>query len=163
MTVTPQKLTTTLKYQHFAVVAVEGEFPIDALRYDRCFPFGEQDSREIMESQNYSVPGTPKRYIVICKFSESTKNPWFEQFWISQSRVNLYPIDGSQVVTLRDIAKEESNIHLALNRPMDDVHEELRPAYRDLKNVLKIGNDVFQQITVQQWLDRNLQPLRNRR
>jgi len=42
-----QKLTTSLKWKHFAKITGSGGFPIDMLRYDNCIPASEEDANTI--------------------------------------------------------------------------------------------------------------------
>lgn len=44
------KLETPQKYVHEATVTFNGRFPIDMLRYDRCYPKTETDSHVIQDS-----------------------------------------------------------------------------------------------------------------
>ena len=100
-----EKLTTALKYRHFALVVVDGPFPVDALRYDRCYPYEETDAREIESSLNFGEPNE-RRYIVICKFSETAQVPWFMSFWQGQSRLQMYSIGSSDIPGLRTAVKD---------------------------------------------------------
>ena len=37
-------------YEHEATVEVRGAFPVDMLRYDRCYPASEEDAKAIAQS-----------------------------------------------------------------------------------------------------------------
>jgi hypothetical protein len=100
----PDKMVTPLKYRHYAVVHIDGPFPLDVLRYDRCHPFEEVDSRAIEASMQLGEPRT-SRFIVILKFSEASREPWFTQFWQGQNRVRLYPISSHEIPTFRHEAE----------------------------------------------------------
>lgn len=52
------KLTTSLKWKHFAEITGSGGFPIDMLRYDNCTPAKEEDAR-IIERINDPMIGSP--------------------------------------------------------------------------------------------------------
>lgn len=47
----PSKVQETFYYHEFEVEG-QGRFPIDMLRYDRCFPVTEADSRKIYDTKS---------------------------------------------------------------------------------------------------------------
>jgi hypothetical protein len=71
-----EKLTTPLKYAHYAVVTrARGTtpFPVDMLRYDRCYPLREIDSVTI--GANISDPWSRENtedQIFLVKYSEKS-------------------------------------------------------------------------------------------
>ena len=100
----PEKLTTSKKYRHFALVNFTRSFPIDGLRYDRAFPWKEVDGRIIEDSMFQIVtdvegkriepkhPDIKERRVIIACETESTATPWSPQIWNGISGVKLHPI-----------------------------------------------------------------------
>jgi len=106
---TAEKLTSPLKYRHTALVSFVGSFPVDALRYDRCYPLEEKDSLSIEKSLNFGEP-SEHLFVFVCKYSESAKPPWFESFWNGQSRLDLYVVDGYRVPEIKRMIEEKTTL-----------------------------------------------------
>ncbi len=94
---TSRKLTSPLKYQHFAlIILTSGTFPIDNLRYDDARPWKETDARMIQDAcaqivigqdgKPYRGEDVREQRIIICKYSESaatTPHMWRWDRWRS--------------------------------------------------------------------------------
>lgn len=61
------KFKTKKMYESFIVVEGRGTFPMDMLRYDRCFPASELDS-SIANMDGH-------RALILCRRSESSPDP----------------------------------------------------------------------------------------
>jgi hypothetical protein len=83
-------MVSPLKFQHFAVYEFTGAFPIDALRYDRAFPYNEVDSGLIERSFQYE-DATIRKTVLLTVFSESAAPPWNKDIW-HQRRNALLPL-----------------------------------------------------------------------
>jgi hypothetical protein len=97
----PRKLQTPKKYQHVLLVELTGSFPMDAFRYERCFPLQEQDSGEIARSMDLYEP-PKKRFVFVSCYGESTKAPWFWNFWKGQSGLRAVVVEEDRVTEIRE-------------------------------------------------------------
>lgn len=73
---TADKLTTPLKYAHYAVVTRArgtATFPVDMLRYDRCYPLREIDAGLILENITDPHHRKEEDKIYIVKYSEKAE------------------------------------------------------------------------------------------
>lgn len=75
------------KYKHFAVVRPSGTFPIDMLRYERCWPSEEAESFKIERVNRrediYGPPMDGDRRIEVAKTSGDKTACWEEGRWRS--------------------------------------------------------------------------------
>jgi hypothetical protein len=79
-----QKLTTNLKWKHFAKITGSTGFPIDMLRYDNCIPASEEDARIIERANDVYVAPGETWTVQVKKFSElKTHAYWTPQRWRS--------------------------------------------------------------------------------
>lgn len=78
------KLTTSLKWKHFAKITGSEGFPIDMLRYDNCIPASEEDAH-IIERANTEYVGVGETCTVqVKKFSDIKGHGyWTPQRWKS--------------------------------------------------------------------------------
>jgi hypothetical protein len=99
-----EKLSFPMRYQHFALVTIRpgGTFPLDGLRYDRCMPWHETDTRRIEDTQNIFVSSRPDKptQVIVTKYGCDTKAIWTNQFWHSFSDVEFREISAEQAHTL---------------------------------------------------------------
>jgi hypothetical protein len=65
----------------YAIIQGRGEFPVDMLRYDSCYPNSERDS-SLITSTFDSWTKTPRERWSICVKSAS-ENPWTFGRWSS--------------------------------------------------------------------------------
>ena len=67
-------------YEHEATVEVNGAFPVDMLRYDRCYPASEEDAKAIAQS----LAGTEREpYRVTVKALSPSREHWTKARWRS--------------------------------------------------------------------------------
>ena len=80
-----QKLSTSLKWKHFAKIHGQGPFPIDMLRYDSCIPATEEDARTIENVSNPMINDFEQRWTIqVRKFSDIKGHGyWTPQRWKS--------------------------------------------------------------------------------
>ena len=131
----PHKLLQSLKFQHYAVAEFKGYFPLDALRYDHCFPLHQADSLAIEQSfLTLTQPSPQRRYVLLTKFTDNKGNPWTIQFWKSQANLNLYELDALEdhlaecplAIQTGTIRKwiNDNVYHLAITRNLDPLYKE---------------------------------------
>ena len=87
------KLSNPLRYKKAIKVKGNGIFPIDMLRYDSCFPLGEDDALKIQKSVDVNaivdgracatIPVDETREIRLVKYSHSPNPLWNEARWRS--------------------------------------------------------------------------------
>lgn len=76
-----RKLESTMKYQHYLKVKFSGAFPIDMLRYDRCYP-DKQEDVTVIENSLREVNGEP-RTVILMAYNTSQKCPFELRRWKS--------------------------------------------------------------------------------
>ena len=67
-------------YEHEATVEVKGAFPVDMLRYDRCYPASEEDAKAIARS--LARPGREPCRVTVKALSPSREH-WKKARWRS--------------------------------------------------------------------------------
>ena len=74
-----RKLSTSLKWEHFAEITGNRAFPIDMLRYDSCMPATERDARTIEDVSNPMVtrPGGLTWTVRVRKHSDLKGNGYW--------------------------------------------------------------------------------------
>lgn len=72
----PRKLDTPKRWEHVAEVTCSGEFPIEMLRYDCCFPRRECDAAEICS-------GADEVVVQIVRYTDTKAPPWTHDRWKS--------------------------------------------------------------------------------
>lgn len=79
------KLSTSLKWQHFAEITGLGAFPIDMLRYDSCMPAKEEDARTIERVSNPMISDFNTRWTVRVRKHSDVKGHgyWNARRWES--------------------------------------------------------------------------------
>lgn len=91
-----RKLSSALKYQHFALVRASSVFGIlDNMRYDRAAPFEEQDA-SVLERFLTGVGAHESCQFVITKWSESRIPIWTFIRWRSGNCLEITPLDSEQ-------------------------------------------------------------------
>ena len=77
----PRKLATNpMKWVHRARVEGSGDFPVDMLRYDSCWP-DTSDDVAFMGTMHYSSRG--KRALVVACYSPYVSWPFTDKRWLS--------------------------------------------------------------------------------
>jgi hypothetical protein len=91
-----RKLSSTMKWQHFALVKASSPFGIlDNMRYDRACPFEEQDT-SILERFLTGVGTYQECQFVVTKWSESKIPMWTFIRWRSGNCLDITPIESEQ-------------------------------------------------------------------
>lgn len=72
-----------MKYRQEIKATGKGPFPIDMLRYDRCFPLREQDAAEISLSHQEYLLRKEEEPIYLVKFSADKKFSFTPERWKS--------------------------------------------------------------------------------
>jgi hypothetical protein len=67
-------------YEHEATVEVNGAFPVDMLRYDRCYPASEEDAKAI--AQSLARPRREPHRVTVKALSPSREH-WTRARWRS--------------------------------------------------------------------------------
>lgn len=88
-----RKLDGPKKYEQFALVEGNGNFPIDGLRYDSAHPWKEADGRAIEDS---FVAGDLPWKIIIRRFVPAATTDWSEYLWKSFARINFQPLSPEE-------------------------------------------------------------------
>jgi hypothetical protein len=97
-----EKMTSPLKYRHYALIVFSGPFPLDTLRYERACAYEQGDSSQIEQSlMNMGEPNTT-RFAVIQKPGESAQAQWYFPLWNGIARCAMYPISPDEIHTIRD-------------------------------------------------------------
>lgn len=66
-----EKVTGPLRYRHIARISGSGEFPLDMLRYDRCYPYTETDSSIIHTSIQLDINARVSDWtVLVMQYSE---------------------------------------------------------------------------------------------
>lgn len=93
-----RKLSSTLKYQHFALVEASSVFGIlDNMRYDRACPFEEHDASVLERFLTGGGTYLSCRF-VITKWSESKIPMWTFIRWRSGNCLEITPLDSEQAL-----------------------------------------------------------------
>jgi hypothetical protein len=67
-----------------ATVEFSGEFPLDMLRYDQCYPDQSSDVAVIADSMDWNRHGAGRKTLTLAKFAESgRREPWTAGRWKS--------------------------------------------------------------------------------
>lgn len=89
-----EKLATTFKYAHVAEIRGHGPgFPLDMLRYDRCYPATEYDTHQL--DRALAPPGDrPSVWTVkVVRYTTHKNADWTLARWASFS-VTCFPLDN---------------------------------------------------------------------
>ena len=90
-----RKLTTSMKWQQFAIVETTTADFLDHMRYDRACFFEEVDANMVREF--LTNPGVYSGIkFLVTRWSEDKKSRWSLDRW-QCAQTKLTPIDGSEV------------------------------------------------------------------
>lgn len=92
-----RKLSTSMKWMHYADISGTGGFPIDMLRYDNCIPASEEDANTIERVCNPMLwEEEPKWTVRVKKYSDlKSRGYWTSGRWNSFGCV-LIEVAGSE-------------------------------------------------------------------
>ncbi len=95
-----RKLTSSMKWQQFAVVEASSPFGIlDHMRYDRACPFTEHDA-VLLENYLMHYHGNRQIRFVIVRWSEDKKSLWSEYRW-NTGGVRITPCDEETAINTK--------------------------------------------------------------
>jgi hypothetical protein len=108
-----EKLTTPYKYQQFAMVECsDARHVLNCMRYDRAFPYGEDDAAIIAGLTEDQLALTKTNKFLISRFTCAANTPWTHSLW-STSFCKLTELDpGCRYRPIERIAADRITIQL---------------------------------------------------